>query len=199
MHEYACEQCHQLLWLEDSWSSASSRRGEGGGPRYKEGCEPTWGKESQEEAVWWRGFRGGGGVIEDKGRQMGQTMGHRQPPGPSTTPASFRLHLSYTYKLRVDLRITMWWGVLMVLPGPPSLVPHLTDEGRRLARRFRPPRPSPVVLKVRLGSLFSGFQKQAQLWESPTPPTTPSPPSRLPGPQSTKVSLARSVYHQTRT
>lgn len=34
-----------------------------------------------------------GGVIEDKGGQMGQTMGHRQPPGPSTTPASFRLHL----------------------------------------------------------------------------------------------------------
>lgn len=82
VHKYACEQCHQLLWVEDSWSSASSRGWGGGNHVTKKGVSRRGGRSHGRRLQgWW------GGVIEDKGRQMGQTMGHRQahqqPPPPS--------------------------------------------------------------------------------------------------------------------
>lgn len=126
--------------------------------------------------------------MEIKGDRWDRQWGTVTHPARQRPPASFRLHLFYTYKLRVDLSSTMWWRVLIPLPRPPSLVLHLTEEGTRLGRRFRQARPSPVVLKVRLSSLFSGFHKQAQLWES-HPPLAPSP-TRLPGPPVNKGQLS---------
>lgn len=83
----ACEQCHQLLWGEAPWSSASVQGGTDHGTM--EGV--NWPRRGEGSTGGGGGREGGGGeakgvLSRDKPRQMGQTMRHRHPPCMSTTP-----------------------------------------------------------------------------------------------------------------
>lgn len=76
----ACEQCHQLLWVEASWWPASLQGHTDHST--KEGVLMEVGDAHQEEMV----RQSCGGVVSrDKARQMEQTMKHRRPCWTSTT------------------------------------------------------------------------------------------------------------------